>query len=50
MISSILYEGKLKEQQSDYFYSDEYVDFLITKYLFTKRQARIEDVYEYITK
>lgn len=50
MISSILYEGKLKEQQSDYFYSDEYVDFLITKYLFTKRQARVEDVYEYITK
>ena len=50
MVSSILYEGKLKEQQSDYFYSDEYVDFLITKYLFTKRQARVEDVYEYITK
>ncbi len=50
MISNILYEGKLKEQQSDYFYSDEYVDFLITKYLFTKRQARVEDVYEYITK
>ena len=50
MISSILYDGKLKEQQNNYFYSDEYVDFLITKYLFTKRQARVEDVYEYITK
>lgn len=36
MISSILYDGKLKEQQNNYFYSDEYVDFLITKYLFTK--------------
>lgn len=50
MISSILYEGKLKEKQNDYFFSEEYVEFLITRYLLTKRQARLEDVYEFIIK
>lgn len=50
MISSILYEGKLKEKQNDYYYSEEYVEFLITRYLFTKRQARVEDVYDFIIK
>lgn len=50
MINSILYEGKLKEKQNDYYYSEEYVEFLITRYLFTKRQARVEDVYDFIIK
>ena len=50
MISSILYEGKLKEKQNNYFYSEEYVEFLVTRYLFIKRQARVEDVYEFIIK
>ena len=50
MISSILYEGKLKEQEYNYFYSSEYVDFLITRYLFEKKQARLEDIYNYIIK
>ena len=50
MISSILYEGKLKEKQNNYFYSEEYVEFLVTRYLFIKRQAKVEDVYEFIIK
>ena len=50
MISSILYEGKLKEKPNNYFYSEEYVEFLVTRYLFIKRQAKVEDVYEFIIK
>lgn len=47
MISSILYEGKLKEKT--YSYSEEYIEFLITKCLFLKHQAKVDDVYEFIT-
>ena len=46
MISNILYESKIKEKK--YFYSEEYIEFLVTKYLFTKCRAKIEDIYEFI--
>lgn len=50
MISSILYEGKIKEEQNNHLYSEQYVEFLITKYLFIKRQAKVEEVCEFIIK
>lgn len=50
MISSILYEGKIKEKENNYLYSKQYVEFLITKYLFIKHQARVDEVYEFIIK
>ena len=49
MISSILYEGKLKEKENNYFFSEKYIEFLITKFIFIKREVKIEEVYDYIT-
>ena len=49
MISSILYEGKLKGKENNYFFSEKYIEFLITKFIFTKREVRVEEVYDYIT-
>ena len=42
MISSILYEGKLKEKENNYFFSEKYIEFLITKFIFIKREVKIE--------
>ena len=50
MISSILYERKLRDKANEYIYSKNYVEFLITKYLFTQKKAKIEDIYDFITK
>lgn len=50
MISKILFENKLGKKQGDYIYSEEYVEFLITKFLFLKHHARMEDIYEFLIK
>lgn len=50
MISSILYEGKLKENQNDYLYSEHYIDFFITKFLFIRYEASAEEIYKFIIK
>ena len=50
MISSILYERKLKEKQNNYLYSGEYIEFLIAKYLIVKNKAKVEEIYEFIIK
>lgn len=50
MISSVLYEGKLKDQLDNYLFSEIYIDYLITKFLFEKNFATAEETYDYLTK
>ncbi len=48
MISSILYERKLKEKENNYFFSEKYIEFLITRFIFIKQEVKIKEVYNYI--
>ncbi len=50
MISSILFERKIKGQTNEYIYSKHYIEYLITKYLFIQKNAKIEEIYDFIAK
>lgn len=50
MISSVLYDGKLKDKANNYMYSELYIEYLITKYLYINKGSKVENIYNYLSK